>query len=100
MVRVAAHPRNSARNFYVFEHILVMEHHLRRYLSKGETVHHRNGIRDDNRIQNLELWTGNHPAGVRVDDLTSWALQHLSLYAPESLRCDRLEMAGVEPASE
>ncbi len=55
MVRVPGHPR-TRKHPYVFEHILVMEQQLGRYLLSDETVHHRNGVRDDNRLVNLELW--------------------------------------------
>ena len=47
----------ATKDGYVMEHILVMEEHIKRHLNADEVVHHKNKIRDDNRIENLELMT-------------------------------------------
>ena len=86
MRRVPLHPRASARHPYVFEHILVMEELLGRYLRVGETVHHINGVKDDNAPENLELWIKPQPSGIRARDAVAWAHEILNRY-------DRLQTA-------
>jgi hypothetical protein len=80
MVWAPEHPRSRNNARYVFEHILVMEKTLGRYLVEGESVHHRNGVRDDNRPENLELWTRPQPSGIRVSDAIAWAHELLERY--------------------
>ena len=86
-VRVRApkgHPTALA-NGYMAEHRLVMEGVLGRYLEPNESVHHINGVRSDNRPENLELWTTSQPYGQRVTDKVQWAIDLLNRYSPESL---------------
>lgn len=77
------HPNASktGKNKYkVREHTIVMSAHLGRPLHKHESIHHKNGIRDDNRLENLELWSKKQPAGQRVEDKILWAREFLREY--------------------
>lgn len=75
-------------------HVVVMEKHIGRHLKEGETVHHKNGIRTDNCIENLEIWSQMHPYGQRVEDMIDFCVKYLSEYAPEYLETIR-EASGT-----
>lgn len=66
------------------EHRHVMEQHFGRKLYPGEIVHHLNGDKTDNRLENLELWSRKDPPGQRITDKISNAVQLLLKY-PELL---------------
>ena len=65
---------------WAVHHRYVMEQHIGRPLLKIETVHHLNGDRKDNRLENLELWSRSQPAGQRVADKLKWAREILATY--------------------
>lgn len=89
---IPSHP-NARSGGLIFEHTVVMSDMIGRPLVKGENVHHKNGVRDDNRPENLELWNTTQPSGQRVEDKVAHALSILALYAPDQLRNESVSAA-------
>lgn len=82
------------------EHRVLIEAALGRPLARHEVVHHRNGIRTDNRLVNLELRTTVHPSGQSVEEMLDFCRDYIQTYGPvvERLRQARTDDPGGLPS--
>ncbi len=83
------HP-NATRAGLILEHRWVMSTMLGRPLRKNEEVHHRNGDRQDNGPDNLELWSTSQPKGQRIEEKLKWAREIVAIYSPPAVELDDL----------
>ncbi len=83
------HP-NAMADGYVLEHVYVMSTFLGRALRKTENVHHRNGVKSDNNLTNLELWTKVQPTGQRVEDMVAFCEAYLKEYRTDARKLAQL----------
>lgn len=88
---------NASSGGYVLAHRKAMAAKIGRPLLAEETVHHLNGNRADNGIENLELWSSSHSSGQRVADKVAWAKELLRLYEPSALRRTRVSSTSTTP---
>ena len=95
MLLAPIHPR-AGKSGYVFEHILLAEECLGRHPLPDETVHHVNGVRDDNRPANLEVWTRPQPSGLRARDALAWAREIIRRY-PDLDELELNDALGNDP---
>ena len=88
----------TGKKHAIMEHRYVMQNHLGRELYPEETVHHRDGNRQHNKIENLELFSSRHGPGQRVIDKVQFAIDMLRLY-PDFARAAGFELHPIVHAN-
>jgi len=78
---VENHPNAKSKRGWIAEHVWVMTQMLGRPLRQGESVHHRNLLKGDNRPENLALWTSHQPRGTSVADMLAWCWWFIDQYS-------------------
>ena len=79
------HP-NATQCGYILEHRYVMAEMLGRSLLPSEQVHHKNGIKSDNRPENLELYAGPHGTGTKYTDWSTRQIKQLIFFLESLLK--------------
>lgn len=93
-IRIIIPGKDGKPSRETFEHRYVMEQHLGRELYPEETVHHKDGNRQHNALENLELFSSRHGPGQRVIDKVQFAIDMLRLY-PDFARAAGFELHQV-----
>lgn len=95
LLREPNHP-NANKADYVLESVKVMSAALGRPIRKGEIIHHKNGVRADNKLGNLQLCVKRkHPTGQLVTDVAAWCVKFLKQYKGDLAMLQEIESGNM-----